>query len=135
MAVSPSDILTCTENQLNQATTESEYRNIVSRSYYSMYHSALTILAHEPPSYGGQGVHSSLISYLQSNDVKTSEVHSPSTLKALSYMLQQYKAQRVIADYYLTQNITKDNASDSVNTAKRFKQKCDEITPQQTSDK
>lgn len=127
MSVTGSDFLTFVTDIQSTASTEIEFRNIMSRSYYSMYHSALEILKEEPPTYAGQGSHASLSTYLESNDVKTLEKHDPRSLKALSYILKQYKAKRCIADYELHETITQANATESLEAAKKFNAKCADL--------
>ena len=128
MPVQGSDFLNFAINIHSTASTEIEFRNVMSRSYYTMYHSALEILDNAPPSYVGQGSHASLSTYLESND----ETYDSRSLIALSYMLKQYKAKRCIADYVLSENVTKEQATESLNAAKRFTQKCNELAQQKT---
>ncbi|MET2897033.1 hypothetical protein ABXV22_01760 [Vibrio rotiferianus] len=92
-----------------------------------MYHSVLSILDNKPPRCSGEGVHASLISYLESYDVKSCERHSPTSLKALAFVLAQYKDKRVVADYKLDLTVTKEQAEDIANAATRLKDKCDSL--------
>ncbi|HEQ3533769.1 TPA: hypothetical protein VGS95_002085 [Vibrio parahaemolyticus] len=125
MPVTTDELVQHSQSLLNTASNEPEYRNVVSKSYYAMYHSVLSILENQPPRYGGEGVHASLISYLESYDVKTCERHNPMSLKALAIVLAQYKDKRVIADYKLDLTVTKEQAEDIANAAARLKGKCD----------
>ncbi len=127
MPVTTNDLVQHSQSLFSTASNESEYRSVVSKSYYAMYHSVLSILDNQPPRCNGEGVHASLISYLQSYDVKTCERHNHMSLKALAMVLAQYKDKRVIADYKLDLTVTKDQANDIVNAVTRLKDKCDSL--------
>lgn len=127
MPVTASDYLENCKSTLESSTDEVHYRNIISRAYYSMYHGTLEILSSTPPSYSGVGTHSSLITYLQSTTIKSVEKHDHRSLKALSYILEQYKAKRCLADYELSATIQKADAIDSIEAAKRFYNKCKDL--------
>lgn len=125
MPVTTDELIEHTHSLLNSSSNEAEYRNVVSKGYYGMYHSVLSILDNAPPSVIGQGVHASLISYLKSHDVRHSERHNQMSLKALAMVLSQYKDKRVVADYKLESTVTKEHAEDIANAATRLKKKCD----------
>lgn len=125
MPVTTDDLVQHSQSLLSAASNESEYRTVVSKSYYAMYHSVLSILDNQPPRYSGAGVHASLISYLDSYDVKTCERHNTLSLKALAFVLAQYKDKRVVADYKLDLTVTQEQATEIANAASRLKDKCD----------
>ncbi|WP_342609235.1 hypothetical protein [Vibrio tritonius] len=127
MPIAAKDLVEHANLLLSNSSCEVEYRNVVSKSYYAMYHSVLSILNNKPPRYDKQGVHASLISYLQSHDIKSLEQYEPTKLKALSFMLSQYKDKRVAADYCLDLTVTKDQALEIATAAIRFKDKCDSL--------
>ncbi|PMJ92843.1 hypothetical protein [Vibrio sp. 10N.261.55.A7] len=128
MPITPQELVDHADKILNDSSSEVAYRTAVSKSYYAMYHSVLDILENKPPQYNGQGVHASLISYLASHDVKTSETHDANTLKSLSYILAQYKSKRALADYQLLDTVTEAHAIESLNAAKKLKSRCDSLT-------
>lgn len=125
MPITADELIEHTYSLLNSASNEAEYRNVVSKGYYGMYHSVLSILDNAPPSVIGQGVHASLISYLKSHDVRHSERHPHRSLRALATVLAAYKEKRVIADYTLEATVDKEHAEDMAKAATRLKQKCD----------
>ncbi|WED20954.1 hypothetical protein L3Q72_09915 [Vibrio sp. JC009] len=127
MPITPQELLEHAEVLHNNSTSEADYRTTISKSYYAMYHSVLAILDNEPPAVSGQGVHASLISYLDSQDAKDCEQHDPKVLKSLSYILAQYKSKRVLADYKLRELVSEAHAIETLNAAKNLKAKCDAL--------
>lgn len=113
-------------NEAMKTGTEMGYRNCVSRSYYSMYHSVLAILKNGVPYHAEGGVHYRLIKYLENSG--QSEPHDPLKLRKLAYFLKISKDLRCKADYEIGKNnIAKSSAEDSVSYARRVMAMCDEL--------
>ncbi|CAH6804837.1 HEPN domain-containing protein [Vibrio chagasii] len=127
MPTKADEFLTTAESvfKLN-GSCESHIRCTISRSYYSMYHKVLETLDNSPYAYTGKGCHASLIEYLQS-DAKNEERIDFSQLRRLSYMLKQEKDRRVDADYRLEFEFSGIHAEQSIQTAKRCSQMCDDL--------
>ncbi|EHH1259593.1 TPA: HEPN domain-containing protein [Vibrio alginolyticus] len=128
MSVKPEDFLQESKSIFSNASTEIQYRCAISRSYYAMYHKVLSILDQPPRSYPRLGDHASLIEYLKS-DAELDESLPFNKLKGLSYMLRQERAKRNEADYDLEDNVSKEEAAESIATAKRCVARCDELKP------
>lgn len=106
--------------------TEMGYRNCISRSYYSMYHSVLAILKNDIPHYTQGGVHSNLIKYLEFSG--STEPHCSHKLKVIAYILKAAKDVRCMADYDLKcTEITKETAEDAITRANRVIDMCDKL--------
>lgn len=109
MSCNPSDFYELAQN-LSKNDDEVSLRACISRGYYSAYHYALSYVfsdkdtSDEPNSWiGGEGgVHQKLISHLEkSKNIKE---------KSVGYILRDLRAKRVIADYYLNDNLHKEDA-------------------------
>lgn len=128
MPVNPEDFLNESQNLLTDATSEIQYRIVISRSYYAMYHKVLSILDQAPRNYPRMGDHASLIEYLKT-DAEMDESLPFIKLKGLSYMLRQERLKRNDADYDLEDTISKSDADESIATAVRCVARCDELKP------
>ncbi|WP_429103591.1 hypothetical protein [Aeromonas hydrophila] len=107
-----------------QRADEIGYRNAVARSYYAIFHEASEIMV-SLPNYAAHA-HDGLIQYLKKP--AKDEPYDRTALRGLAAMLQQQKGKRVIADYSLNRDVSESDALESIKTAERFFQKCQEIT-------
>lgn len=126
MSVKPEDFLTMAEQLSENGPSAMEIRCAISRSYYSMYHKALSTIDSEPIRYTSKGCHAGLIEYLQT-DAKNRETIEFLQLKRLSFMLNDQKKKRITADYFLEDELTERHASESVISARKFKELCDKL--------
>ncbi|MGR5294783.1 hypothetical protein ACPV5U_08755 [Vibrio mediterranei] len=127
MPVKPEEFLSVAENFHKNNPTEIEVRCIVSRSYYAMYHKALSVLDKEPRTYHSKGCHGSLVEYLK-QDVGTDEPDKDAMkLRQVSYILEQERANRVRADYHLDDVVTVEQAGDSIQAANRCIELCAKV--------
>lgn len=126
MPCEPHDFLDFAESLNAEDASSVILRTIISRSYYGMYHKALSVLTKEPRSYNGKGVHASLIEYYQ-KDISKDESFDEKKSRRLSYMLKQGRDLRTKSDYKLEEVITKSDVALSINSAKRFFELCDDL--------
>jgi len=113
MSVSSSDLLSLSKALFASATTEVELRNVVGRGYYAAYHAALAF--HEalaqpgklPPNVSGS--HKGLAHQLCRPNIPATD---PLFVKSydLGRALMWLHAERVKADYYLDESVTRDDA-------------------------
>lgn len=102
---------------MDNLDNEAGYRNVISRSYYSIYHMALSCITEKSiPSYNGRGsklvkggVHAKFFHYL-SNDADKDYAYSKEKLELIGVKLKMAHQCRVQADYRLNRNITKNDA-------------------------
>lgn len=120
MAVKPVDFLTVAERSLNILSGEIAARTAVSRAYYSMYHTALSLLHEPPPRYPSSivkgGVHAALSYYLCSEACDI-EGYDKNDLAEIGVKLRMMKSRRVTADYYLEREISAKTAKDTIHQA------------------
>jgi len=113
MSVSFEDFLISAKELLdNPSSTEIDFRNLISRSYYALFHlskqqaTTLNLPIPEIPSkekqYSNLGSHEKIF-------IKF-EKHSDVTVKALGRMMYQCKGWRRRADYEISESITKYQA-------------------------
>lgn len=88
-------------------SVEVNCRNIASRSYYSLYHSARQMFD-DVPQYDGMGSHESLIKFMEHSYVPGD--YDKKHVKTISYMLSSIKHLRVKADYLLDTNFSNGEA-------------------------
>ncbi|HEN3281720.1 TPA: HEPN domain-containing protein [Yersinia enterocolitica] len=98
---------------------EADYRNTVSRAYYSMYHEALSSLLCIP-NYSSNH-HSNLISYLRTKSENSKEPFDTFKMRSLAYRLDQQRQARHEADYDISSvEISKDIAESAIAAADLF---------------
>jgi len=120
MSVVGEDFLKFSENLLNHSSTEIEYRNVISRLYYSLIHVTGRCLAPSAP----KKYHTEMERYL-----KTPDRHDPnelipsSELKALGELLAARRAKRVVADYRLEEDVMRADADGEMEISKLIHQK------------
>ncbi|MBJ6928181.1 hypothetical protein GU271_11290 [Vibrio cholerae] len=124
MPVCSKDFLSLVQSATTVANHEIDYRNIISRSYYGMYHGVLEILTKQPIPIKGVGCHESLKEYLTSYDAKRDEPFDRKDLQRLKTLLEIYKAKRTKADYELDEEICKNEAIACFNALVKFLQQC-----------
>lgn len=100
------------------------YRNAISRAYYAAYHCVYPALR-----YGPKDNHQGLIDYLLGDGSKGSEEYDENTLKAIGFMLQTLKDNRIIADYRLDNNFAsgKRDAETAIHLSSNVQNKIIEI--------
>lgn len=125
MPVSRECFLTSAQDSMATGS-EIGYRNCISRSYYSMYHSVLAILENDIPHYSDGGVHASLLKYLEFSG--SCEPHCSRQLRVLSYILKSARDMRCKADYDIeSDQISKPSAEDAITRANRVIAMCDTL--------
>lgn len=118
MPSTSADFLQFAENCLLM-DCEIGFRNSVSRSYYAMYHEALTNLTALPKYESNH--HSSLIGYLKNKSENKHEPFDAFKMKSLGYRLDQQRRARHEADYDLNDcEVSKDGAESAIEAAKLF---------------
>jgi ABC-type phosphate transport system auxiliary subunit len=127
MAVTSNDFLQLVKQTLPQACSEIDYRNIISRSYYGMYHGTLEMLTTQPVPIKGAGCHKSLSEYLASYDAKTCEPYDIKELRRLKTFLEINKTKRVKADYELDAEIIQNDAVASCDVLEKYLQICTDM--------
>lgn len=117
MSVNSEDFLLAAEQLLNNGSHEIDYRNCISRAYYSSFHALAPLSSHLPPAanYQPKGSHDEKISKLTRCSSNQPEAK---TLKAVGYEIQKRKAQRVKADYYIDDTIVRSDAEEQLLKAK-----------------
>ncbi|MDB2331390.1 HEPN domain-containing protein [Alteromonas sp.] len=128
MAVEGKDFLEFAKSAVSHGT-EIGFRNAVSRSYYSIYHTVLSLVEQQIPNYAGGGTHSSLIKYLE--DPSCPERFDKRQLRRLSYILRQQRDLRCDADYELdVDTITETTAEDCIEQAMKVCSICQSLSSQ-----
>lgn len=122
MSVNCNDFLKLAKDALSNANDEIEFRNIISRAYYSSYHRIKPLLSTSAPK-----THSALIDYLcNANDTYCEDIDSV-TLREIGLILEQEKVKRVTADYFLKRKITRFDSEVSIENAEEFKRMIESI--------
>lgn len=127
MAVQAEEFLSVAKTFHANNPSEIEVRCVISRSYYAMYHKALSVLDKTPREYNSKGCHASLIKYLKDDVVFDEPDKDARTLRRISYILEQERANRVRADYHLGETLTIENAGDSISAADRCIALCAQV--------
>lgn len=122
MVVKCSDFLKLSQKLSTASTTEIEYRNVISLSYYSAYHAIKPHLSKNAPK-----THSALVDYLCTTSKHKEERIASSDLRSLGLLLDGMKKERVAADYFLDKTFKDDNARKSILSAEAFKKALDEV--------
>ncbi|MBL5932263.1 hypothetical protein [Lelliottia amnigena] len=99
------------------------YRNAIGRAYYSSYHHVLPTMANGP-----KDSHQGLIDYLHGDACRGHETYDPKYMKGIGFILTQLKAQRIIADYRLDQQVSAKQSGLAIGMAERLIDKCSEMT-------
>ncbi|EJO9909268.1 hypothetical protein ACEV90_13375 [Vibrio parahaemolyticus] len=127
MSVNAQNFNTLVKQSLSSATTEIEFRNIISRSYYGMYHGVLEILTCDPVPIQGVGCHESLKHYLVSYDAKQNEPYDKNDLRRLKTFLEIYKTLRKKADYNLDESFSSTQAKSTADSLDKFLVQCSKM--------
>ncbi|HAX9726175.1 TPA: HEPN domain-containing protein [Serratia marcescens] len=106
-------------NDCMSRNDEIGYRNAIARSYYGVYHHISGILNNGP-----RESHQGLINYLDTEAWKGNEKFEKNFLRGLAMMLQTMKDKRVMADYDLITTLTITDANESLKTANRIMERC-----------
>ncbi|MFM4993845.1 hypothetical protein ACEUCK_18185 [Aeromonas veronii] len=123
MSVFSKDFLSFATDSVQRAD-EIGYRNAIARSYYAMFHEVRELVV-SLPNYSSHA-HDGLIQYLRNPN--KDEPYDKMALRGLAAMLQQQKGKRVVADYDLSSDVNSSDALESIKTAERFFQKCQELS-------
>jgi hypothetical protein len=116
MSVSYKDFFESAERLLNNPnSSEIDFRNLISRSYYAAFHLSSEIAAnlHTPVNeadYKKLGSHEKIIIQF--------ERHSDKYLNKLAYLIRQRKLNRVRADYYTNLLIERPEAAQHFHSVK-----------------
>lgn len=124
MPVCSKDFLSLVQNATTNANSEIDYRNIISRGYYGMYHGVLELLTKRPIPIKGVGCHESLKDYLTSYDAKQDEPYAPKDMRRLKTFLEIYKTKRRKADYDLDEEVFKNESIAVCFALDKFLQEC-----------
>ncbi|WP_041942594.1 hypothetical protein [Vibrio furnissii] len=124
MPVSSKDFLSLVQSATTNASCEIDYRNIISRSYYGMYHGVLELLTKRPIPIKGVGCHESLKNYLTSYDAKRDEPYNPKDMQRLKTFLEIYKTKRKKADYDLDEEVFQNEAIAICSALDKFLKQC-----------
>ncbi|AUU90276.1 hypothetical protein ACP3S7_04520 [Phytobacter ursingii] len=125
MSIQSTDILITAEACLG-LECESGYRSCTSRAYYAMYHETLASLQNVPAFSSNH--HGNLIGYMTTHSEHKTEPFESMRLKVLGYNLKQQRDSRNDADYDLKDvNFTKEMAETSLEAAKLYFEKWDEL--------
>lgn len=127
MSISPSDLLSQAEILFDFANSEADFRNVIGRSYYAVYHTALGF--HQSlPSQGNEpprkvGVHADLAFRLASPTILQSDPRFARS-RNVSRHLEWLHDKRISADYRLTIDVTKEECAETLKRAKRAFEIC-----------
>ena len=127
MSVNSLDILGFAKDCVNRKD-EIGYLNAVARAYYSAYHHVIPCLNNGP-----KDSHQGLIDYLLTTSWKGNEPFAKTDLVGLGYALQALKAQRVISDYSLNDEVTESHSSTAIKTVEKLMKRCADMTKSQAS--
>lgn len=117
MSVQGSDFFTFAENLLESAESEIEYRNVISRLYYSLIHCTASHLSSSAPTQ----YHTEMEKYLLNSNRHHKDEKIPSIdLKAIGKLLKARRAKRTISDYKLNDEVTRSDAESEMQIAKTF---------------
>lgn len=117
MAVQGVDFFTFAENLLAQSNSEIDYRNVISRLYYSLIHCTSTHLSNSAPT----KYHTEMEAYLRNISRHHSDEKIPSVeLKAIGNLLKARRAKRTISDYKLNDEVLKSDAESELLIAKEM---------------
>ena len=123
MAVSSDDFLLCATDVLSFNESEINSRTVISRAYYSVYH-VCNKFHDSLPSPGrmvgnATGTHETLLRKLANPNVERTD---PLFFKSrsISHMTRLLKDKRVIADYELNASVSKNQASQAIEDAKKI---------------
>ena len=107
MSVSFNDFLNSADLLLkNKESKEIDFRNLISRSYYAMFHlsSEIAQTLQQPKENIPKGSHEKIFHVFKS--------HEDKTLQRLADMMFTGKEQRVIADYRINKTVTRQEAAE-----------------------
>ena len=114
MSVSPADFLS-SANSMKDGATEIDFRNCISRAYYSMFHSAMPIADQHFPD-----CHSN--NYMGAHERLSKRFHAAATkgAKSVAYQLESMKRERRRADYDLLDSVNEFDAKQALSNARGF---------------
>ncbi|GKJ27964.1 hypothetical protein NUKP24_21030 [Klebsiella variicola] len=127
MSVNSLDILDFAKDCVGRKD-EIGYRNAVARAYYSAYHHVIPCLNNGP-----KDSHQGLIDYLLTISWKGNEPFSKPDLIGIGYALQTLKAQRVISDYCLDDEVTESQSATAIKTVEKLMKRCADMTKSEAS--
>ncbi|HEN4722026.1 TPA: hypothetical protein U5341_000876 [Yersinia enterocolitica] len=125
MSIASTDIVNAAYGCLGQ-DTEAGYRSCISRSYYGMYHEAMSSLTHVP--HFSSNHHGNLIGYMTNTAECKNELYETKRLKLLGYSLKQMRDARNEADYHISEvTVSKEMAETGLESANLFLNKWAEL--------
>lgn len=124
MSVSYKDFLNSAEVLLtNPDSTEMDFRNLISRSYYAAFHLSREISADLPMPDGKLGSHEQVI--------RKFEQHTDKRFSKLAILIRQRKSMRATADYDLHLAIKRTEAAEHFLAVKHLLAKLELLAPQE----
>lgn len=121
MSILGKDFITAA-NKCMELSSETGYRNAISRAYYALYHETCSILTCCPPT-----THEGVVQYLLSDARRKNEPYELMVLVQLGAVLKQQKVKRKRSDYDLNDTIIESEAISSITTANKLIEKIYEI--------
>lgn len=110
MAVSAEDFLNFSKDLHKENRSEIEIRGSVRTAYYSAFHKSHEILTHEVPDDLKGGTHIRFIEYLELKAHAIEKDITQRSLDRLGIKLRQLKANRVIADYHMQEDVSEEDS-------------------------
>lgn len=107
----------------NQESKEIDFRNLISRSYYAMFHlsSEIAKTLPQPKENIPKGSHEKIFHVFKS--------HKDETLQRLAEQMYTAKTQRRTADYYINDTVTRHKAAEHFFAIKGIIQRLEKYQP------
>ncbi len=112
------------------APTEIDCRNVISRSYYGMYHGVSEILTDKSARIPSVGCYEPLIEYLVSDVATQNEPYKHEDLKRLKVFLKIYNEKRLTADYDCNYKVTPTHAQSAAIALNQILYECSKMLNQ-----
>lgn len=117
MSINACDFIRIAKRGIEVCDDEMGYRNAISRAYYSIYHSASSLVTERKiPKYNGKdmpnvkgGTHLKLAYYL-TDEENNKEPFSRNDMAVIAVKLKMTKMLRTTADYFLKRTVTVEDA-------------------------
>jgi uncharacterized protein (UPF0332 family) len=134
MPINAYDFIRVAKSGIAERNDEPSYRNAVSRAYYSIYHSASSlVLSKRIPKYNGKetpyvkgGTHCKLAYYLTDQE-NNKEQFDRDDMSVIAVKLKMTKTLRTTADYYLNRTVTAEDADYMIMQAEGILEKVEEM--------
>ncbi|MGL4674970.1 MAG: hypothetical protein ACRCXK_08930 [Wohlfahrtiimonas sp.] len=123
MSINCKDFLCSAEKCLEESKDEVDYRNAISRSYYSIYHRVEPLVSPPVNTKTKLSKQADLVEYLCDKDKTKNEAIDSDLLRTLGLMLENAKKRRVDADYKLGKKISLFTTELAIKEAHKFYEK------------